>query len=148
MQEGQTCVADINCDPGLHCQPYLANTFVRFVCTPIQPFFGPPSPPVNLPPCPPTVTSASFGPPPLVYQTEEDDVTSSDYKEICILAIVLVLLVILSCLLMYCSLSKMRSLSDRWICYLAMRQGMQMLASIVFIRYIYLINWYWIFFRS
>ncbi|KAJ9159555.1 hypothetical protein P3X46_025058 [Hevea brasiliensis] len=37
LQEGQTCVADRNCDSGLHCETCLANGNVRPRCTRIQP---------------------------------------------------------------------------------------------------------------
>ncbi len=36
-QEGQTCVADSNCDSGLHCETCLTNGNVRPRCTRIQP---------------------------------------------------------------------------------------------------------------
>lgn len=38
LKEGQTCVADRNCDSGLHCETCLANSNVRPRCTRIQPF--------------------------------------------------------------------------------------------------------------
>ncbi|KAK9266203.1 hypothetical protein L1049_012536 [Liquidambar formosana] len=37
LKEGQTCVADRNCDSGLHCETCLANGNVRPRCTRIQP---------------------------------------------------------------------------------------------------------------
>ncbi|XP_027917297.1 PI-PLC X domain-containing protein At5g67130-like [Vigna unguiculata] len=37
LKEGQTCVADRNCDSGLHCETCVANGNVRPRCTRIQP---------------------------------------------------------------------------------------------------------------
>ncbi|GAV86336.1 hypothetical protein CFOL_v3_29767 [Cephalotus follicularis] len=37
LKEGQTCVADRNCDSGLHCETCLANGNVRPRCTRVQP---------------------------------------------------------------------------------------------------------------
>ncbi|XP_059447197.1 PI-PLC X domain-containing protein At5g67130-like isoform X2 [Corylus avellana] len=37
LKEGQTCVADSNCDSGLHCETCIANRNVRPRCTRIQP---------------------------------------------------------------------------------------------------------------
>ncbi|XP_062176544.1 PI-PLC X domain-containing protein At5g67130-like isoform X2 [Alnus glutinosa] len=37
LKEGQTCVADSNCDSGLHCETCVANRNVRPRCTRIQP---------------------------------------------------------------------------------------------------------------
>uniref|UniRef100_A0A5B7BYJ9 PI-PLC X domain-containing protein n=1 Tax=Davidia involucrata TaxID=16924 RepID=A0A5B7BYJ9_DAVIN len=37
LKEGQTCVADRNCDAGLHCETCLANGNIRPRCTRIQP---------------------------------------------------------------------------------------------------------------
>ncbi|GMI88250.1 hypothetical protein like AT1G49740 [Hibiscus trionum] len=37
LKEGQTCVADRNCDSGLHCQTCTANGNVRSRCTRIRP---------------------------------------------------------------------------------------------------------------
>ncbi|KAJ6766231.1 hypothetical protein OIU79_022235 [Salix purpurea] len=37
LKEGQTCVADSNCNSGLHCETCLANGNVRPRCTRIQP---------------------------------------------------------------------------------------------------------------
>ncbi|KAM7474889.1 hypothetical protein LguiB_022132 [Lonicera macranthoides] len=37
LKEGQTCVADRNCDAGLHCETCVANGNVRPRCTRIQP---------------------------------------------------------------------------------------------------------------
>ncbi|KAG5062700.1 hypothetical protein JHK85_003883 [Glycine max] len=37
LKEGQTCVADKNCDSGLHCETCVANGNVRPRCTRVQP---------------------------------------------------------------------------------------------------------------
>ncbi|GMP38323.1 hypothetical protein CsSME_00009612 [Camellia sinensis var. sinensis] len=37
LKEGQTCVADRNCDAGLHCETCVANGNFRPRCTRIQP---------------------------------------------------------------------------------------------------------------
>ncbi|KAJ4836344.1 hypothetical protein Tsubulata_007308 [Turnera subulata] len=37
LKEGQTCVADSNCDSGLHCETCMANGNLRPRCTRIQP---------------------------------------------------------------------------------------------------------------